>query len=99
VSKRMSEHHRKNLELLYQTNIQVILMWIGAAVIAVVTGFFGFQSEGTARTIVGYGGFIAAVILLVPAAMTAIKTRTIMKALDMETTIAKYLAQKKKKTG
>jgi len=92
----MPEHDRRNLELLYQTNIQVILMWIGAAVIADVSGFFaGFQFEGTARTIVGFLGFLIGMFLLAPAVMTGIKTRKIMKALGMETTIAKYLVQKK----
>lgn len=93
----MLEQDRKNLELLYQIDIQVTLMWISAALVAVVTGFFAaYQFEGITRSIVSIGSLAVAVILMCPVIASVRRAKKIMKLLGIEKTITNYLDEKNK---
>ena len=93
----MAEHDRKNLELLYQTHIQFILMWVGAALTAIVlSSIASYQVEGTTRILVLIVGIVSAIISTIRACFNRNSIKRIEKALGMDTTIANYLKPKRK---
>jgi hypothetical protein len=72
-------------------------MWISAALMAVVAGFFAaYQFEGITRGIVSFGSLAAAVILMCPVIVSVRRAKKIMKLLGIEKTIANHLEPKKK---
>lgn len=96
MKKRMSDRHRRNLELLHQKHINMALMYAAGAFTALLLGgFASFQKPDTGPLIL-FVAIVVNVMFLIAAAHDFLFVAKIEKALGVKETVVKYLESKKK---
>jgi len=93
----MSELDRRNLELIYKRDIQIMLVWVGAAITTLITGFFvAFQTEIIELIFIMIGTIAIAAVFIYFEFLYIKEIRKIEKQLGITKTYSKYLQATKK---